>query len=167
MTAPEQIVPRHIAGKCPVCLVSFDRVAKNWNAAYDVLCGAQGCIRAWKQVQIFLQQQRTRILPEARRREDKDGYVWVHVPDHPYNVDGWVREHRLVMEQSLGRLLRSGEIVHHRNRVRSDNRPQNLMLFEDNQEHSHHHWGYGRLWRRRTGGSGSCTKRTGYKAAWE
>jgi hypothetical protein len=66
------------------------------------------------------------------------GYVLVLAPEHPHaDRHGYVREHRLVMERVLGRYLTPGEVVHHRNHVRDDNRPENLELFASNGEHKH------------------------------
>lgn len=52
----------------------------------------------------------------------KDGYVMEK------RGGKWCRQHRLVMEELLGRKLESDELVHHRNGITTDNRPENLQL---------------------------------------
>src|SRR3990167_3904990 len=67
---------------------------------------------------------------------DKEGYVLLKKNDHPYgNRLGYVREHRLVVEASLGRYLLPTEVVHHKNSKRDDNRLENLELFVSNGAH--------------------------------
>lgn len=60
------------------------------------------------------------------RQQDKSGYLLIKTGS---GHDGWRREHRLVMEQFLGRPLMKHEHIHHRNGQRDDNRIENLELW--------------------------------------
>lgn len=50
----------------------------------------------------------------------------------------YVYEHRFIVEQTLGRLLQKGEVVHHKNGDIFDNRPENLAV-KTRGEHSRDH----------------------------
>ena len=59
------------------------------------------------------------------------GYLYIYSPTHPNKTkDGYVCEHRLVMEKHIGRYLKPNEIVHHKNKNTQDNRIENLLLME-------------------------------------
>jgi len=62
----------------------------------------------------------------------KTGYVIVAVQD-PNGDAGRVPEHKWVMERHLGRELRPGEEVHHKNTIKSDNDLANLELWRTSQ----------------------------------
>jgi hypothetical protein len=62
-------------------------------------------------------------------------------PDHPKVHRGYYFEHILVMEAKLGRYLREGEIVHHDNEDKLDNRIENLVLTNRSQHMTIHRKG--------------------------
>jgi len=67
------------------------------------------------------------------------GRVGVYVPDHPAaNGQGYVLRYRYVVEQSLGRFLRSDEEVHHINGDPLDDRIENLAVMAKS-EHARIH----------------------------
>ncbi len=47
--------------------------------------------------------------------------------------------HRWAAEKSLGRRLMPGEVVHHKNSFKTDNRRSNLRVFRSSSEHRIHH----------------------------
>lgn len=79
-----------------------------------------------------------------RRRYKDDGYWFVPIkPDDFYfpmaNNQGYIQEHRYLMAQYLGRILESGEIVHHKNEIKDDNRMDNLELLTGASAHMYIH----------------------------
>lgn len=70
----------------------------------------------------------------------QNGYYVIFMPDHPYSDSkGFVYEHRLVAEQTIGRFLKPEEVVHHIDRNKINNDPNNLMVLKNQSEHNKLH----------------------------
>lgn len=83
---------------------------------------------------------------KIEKRIKKGDYLYSLVPKHPKATkNGYVLEHRVVMENHLGRLLDPNEVVHHRNGDKHDNRLENLEVM-DYRKHSCHHASKGRAY---------------------
>lgn len=78
---------------------------------------------------------------ETGRSVASNGYVLIRVgKEHPLaDVRGYAYEHRLVASRSLGRWVLPVEQIHHRNEIKTDNRPENLEVCDDLAEHRVHH----------------------------
>jgi len=71
------------------------------------------------------------------------GYVYILKSNHPFSKkSGYIAEHRLVLENQLGRYLTKIESPHHKNKIRNDNRIKNLMLLKDKATHNKVDHGY-------------------------
>jgi endogenous inhibitor of DNA gyrase (YacG/DUF329 family) len=66
----------------------------------------------------------------------QNGYITVYTPGHPRAHKNHVREHVLVAEKALGKPLPKGAVVHHHNKITSDNRNNNLVICQDQSYHN-------------------------------
>ena len=81
-------------------------------------------------------------LWKGGRKVRKDGYVLIAVADDYLNPADttssgtkYALEHRVVMEQHIGRPLLKTEVVHHVDRNPNNNHIDNLQLFSSHEEH--------------------------------
>lgn len=80
-----------------------------------------------------------RGVSETEERVPRGKYFAVLSHGHPNaSRQGYVLEHRLVMEAMIGRYLRADEVVHHIDENPSNNSTDNLQLMTD-LEHKRHH----------------------------
>lgn len=115
------IVTGRFCKVCPTCAQTFFRNESK------IVCCSRTCARK-------LQGQTTQNGNwKGGRWKVKAGYWKVKASDHPRgDSGGYVFEHILVMESTLGRHLHEFERVHHKNALRDDNRPENLELWGSN-----------------------------------
>lgn len=64
-----------------------------------------------------------------------NGYLVENCPGHPRAYRNEVYQHILVAEKKLGRYLNKGEVVHHLNGIKDDNREENIVVCVNNSEH--------------------------------
>lgn len=77
---------------------------------------------------------------QHRKQHLINGYIEIYLPlHHLARNNGYVYEHLIVAEKILRRPLKEGEVVHHKNHKRNDNREENLMIFISNADHSRFH----------------------------
>jgi hypothetical protein len=81
---------------------------------------------------LHVEQLRNRRMETGRVDEPftRPATSWCECPTTRAHERGpYVFEHILVVEELLGRNLKDGESIHHRNGVRDDSRPENLELW--------------------------------------
>ncbi|MBN1250158.1 MAG: HNH endonuclease [Anaerolineae bacterium] len=66
--------------------------------------------------------------------------VKAHSEGRTYTKTNGRHTHRVVMENKLGRALRPGEIVHHKDGNKLNNAPGNLELISSQEEHARAHF---------------------------
>jgi len=76
--------------------------------------------------------------PQSRRKStQKSSKPKTFIASNGYRKfkDSGTLVHRWVAEKSIGRELKSGEVVHHKNGNKLDNTPKNLTVYRNQSEH--------------------------------
>ncbi len=73
--------------------------------------------------------------PLGSRRISKRGYVFIRTEE------GWIQEHRIIMENILNRKLTKDEIVHHKDGDIQNNKEHNLCLMKHGEHSTYHNTG--------------------------
>jgi hypothetical protein len=116
--------------KCIICGIGF----KTWPSRLKLANRGKYCSR-----KCFMVGQSKNYTMEKNPnwkggRKSMNGYIQIRTSKNVYEF-----EHRIIMEEKIGRKLSSNEYVHHINGIKTDNRITNLLLYKGRGKHDKFH----------------------------
>lgn len=128
---------------CQNCGKEFKRVKSQVVGKY-LLCSRKCLSEIWKGVNHsgFFKKgnKKEKCINFKDGTQEANGYIMDLSPDHPFaNKRGYVYQHRIIMEKKIGRFLSPEEVVHHIDKNKKNNEPENLYLFENIGAHTTFH----------------------------
>jgi|SRR5688500_10650227 len=120
----------HCDEKNMIRVSKLRQTIKNWKQNYNNEPYKPFCRHCWFKIHNYSSKGPANPRWKGGIKYHEDGYILVRSYNHPSNrTDGYVFQHRLVIEKKIGRYLKANEFVHHINGIKSDNRPENLELW--------------------------------------
>ncbi len=114
---------KRIEKRCEIC-----------NSLYNGLVKQRVCSRNCQHKLHSLQIQ---ARGKSRKVSTGNGYIRIYMPSHHRAAkDGYVLEHILVWEQAYNIRLPLGWVIHHKNHLKADNRPENLEALPRSEHNS-------------------------------
>ena len=123
--------------ECPICEKKYKTCLSRIKDGRGKFC-SKGCAYRHTRESGIMGGKNNPAWTGGRHFRGTKGYWYIRMPSHHRAVEGYVPEHVLVIEDKLGRELKKGEHVHHLNGIKTDNRPENLIVLT-HEQHSHLH----------------------------
>lgn len=128
---------KQVTKPCSICGTSVTRpqsqILKVVFCSMD--CASVGKRERFKQMNIEMNPDRMTLEVRTKLRNARLGTG----EGKTYEKTFGVHTHRIVAAEKLGRPLRKGEVVHHKDEVIRNNDPDNLEVFASQAEHARHH----------------------------